>query len=362
MKLSIYRPCLKIKGYRLIFLLILLGIVLYITIPIIYLPDSSAGENKSSALAAMNSNSSKKLGVQGGVNNEPVLLKTLFGYQVYAFPTDKVIAQSIRKYGYWELASTAFLISFLKPGDVVLELGSNVGYHTVLMNNLIGAKGKIYGYEASSKVFDVLKSTLKVNNVSQKRVEVFNLATMDFNGNFNIGFWGANPGAPGILDVSNDLPQGYSDVLYPVKGVTLDGHLLPKLERLSLIKSDIQGSDLCAIKGAFKLLDKFPGTPIMTEFCTGGHNVRCNMKEVLSQLVNRGYNFYIMSDYISSTSKNIGIKFIKMDSAQELIDYTNFRGYRDRSYNHCFEDVLISQDHPSDLVSDISKDFFGALK
>jgi FkbM family methyltransferase len=72
---------------------------------------------------------------------------------------------------------TYFISSVLKPGDVFIDVGANIGYFTMLAAKCVGASGKVYAIEASPSTYDLLIANLRLNEV--KNVEAINMAVTD---------------------------------------------------------------------------------------------------------------------------------------------------------------------------------------
>lgn len=87
----------------------------------------------------------------------------------------------IRKEGsYWLgtydkwLFDSFILSDFIKPGDIVWDCGAYVGYYASVFRKLVGEKGKVYVFEASTSNYSRVKYLPEINNWTN--VEVLNVA------------------------------------------------------------------------------------------------------------------------------------------------------------------------------------------
>ena len=73
--------------------------------------------------------------------------KTYFGSLMECDPRDSIQA-TILHFGTWEPNVSRVFEELVKPGDSVIDLGANIGYHTLLLSKLVGASGKVIAVEA----------------------------------------------------------------------------------------------------------------------------------------------------------------------------------------------------------------------
>ena len=52
----------------------------------------------------------------------------------------------------------------IEKGDTVLDLGSHIGYYTLIAAELVGEKGKVFAFEPEPTNFVLLKKNIKINN------------------------------------------------------------------------------------------------------------------------------------------------------------------------------------------------------
>jgi FkbM family methyltransferase len=66
-----------------------------------------------------------------------------------------------------EIVEQAIFGRFVKEGDVVYDVGANVGLHTVLLSKLVGRSGHVYAFEPNPRLLPGLRSTIaSVDNIT----------------------------------------------------------------------------------------------------------------------------------------------------------------------------------------------------
>jgi FkbM family methyltransferase len=90
---------------------------------------------------------------------------TRFGARMHVrFPD--TIQSYVYFFGVWEPCITAYLTQALAPGDIVIDIGANVGYETLLASHLVGPKGHVHAIEASPHVYHLLTENLALNKTT----------------------------------------------------------------------------------------------------------------------------------------------------------------------------------------------------
>jgi len=88
--------------------------------------------------------------------------RTCFGAQMRLCLAD-TIQSYVYFFGVWEPAITAYIMSALAPGDVVIDVGANVGYDALLAAHCVGAAGQVFAIEASPRIFHALQANIALN-------------------------------------------------------------------------------------------------------------------------------------------------------------------------------------------------------
>jgi len=139
------------------------------------------------------------------------------------------------------------VINILKPGDKCIDCGSNLGYHTVTMGNLVGPTGEILAIEPQRIIFQQATGNVFLNDL--RNVTTFNVALGDKEDwvemePIDINALGVNMGA-------NYVGKGGERV----RMTQLDS-LVPDNKMIHFIKIDVQGCEIKLLDGAKKLLER----------------------------------------------------------------------------------------------------------
>ena len=74
---------------------------------------------------------------------------------------------SFLSHGNYEACVQSQIKGHLKPGDVFMDVGANVGFHTLLGAKLVGKKGRVLAFEPSDENLKLLVYHRRVNNLNQ---------------------------------------------------------------------------------------------------------------------------------------------------------------------------------------------------
>jgi len=140
---------------------------------------------------------------------------------------------------------------WINAGDVVYDVGANIGYITLLCASLVGARGFVYAFEALPANIARLSTNVKLNDLSEI-VAITHAAVTEQN--TPVTFYIHRSGAMGKAAGSAGRDEKYQDSI-TVDGLSMDrfvftdGNPAP-----ALIKIDIEGGEGNALKGAERLL------------------------------------------------------------------------------------------------------------
>lgn len=83
-------------------------------------------------------------------------------------PAD-IIERHILFQGYFEYRESLFMRRLLKPGNVFVDVGANIGWHSLLAADLVGQSGQVLAFEPTSITYDRLQKNIDLNAFTQVR-------------------------------------------------------------------------------------------------------------------------------------------------------------------------------------------------
>jgi FkbM family methyltransferase len=142
---------------------------------------------------------------------------------------------------YW-VEEESFYKSRLRPGDVFIDVGANIGVNALLAAALVGSAGKVIAIEAHPTTFAHLERNVRLNGFLN--VVVRNAAVGSQAGSLEL--------STGLLDDSQNHvlsdTGGTRGIVVPVE--PLDAILAGHRERIDLLKVDVEGYEKPVFEGA----------------------------------------------------------------------------------------------------------------
>jgi FkbM family methyltransferase len=197
---------------------------------------------------------------------------------------DMFIGRSVDLYGEWAQAELDLLGVLLKPGDVAIDVGANIGTHAVFFGQRVGTEGRVYAFEPQGMLFRWLSDNVALNQLSN--VVLFPMAV------------GRTPGTIGVPEVDYGRAGNFGGLSLPtmqsatpridsVPVTTLDqlarDHLAPTGRPCKVLKIDVEGMELDVLEGGRALIES------QRPFIYLENNDPARSKGVLSWLLARRY-------------------------------------------------------------------------
>lgn len=153
---------------------------------------------------------------------------------------DQYIGRALDYYGEYGQFEGMVFDQMLKPGDIAVEVGANMGAHTVHLAKLVGPTGTVLAFEPQRTMFYLLCANLALNE--HFHVRALNAAAGGTRGNIRVPI--LDHRAPlnfGALSLP-DFETGEEVPLF-----ALDSFAFPSLR---LIKIDVEGMEVDVLSGA----------------------------------------------------------------------------------------------------------------
>jgi FkbM family methyltransferase len=198
---------------------------------------------------------------------------------------------SIFLLGRFEPSTAKALARLIKPGDTVLDIGANVGAHTLPLARAVGAGGRVIAFEPTAFAYGKMTGNLAMNPELAKRVTaeqmmlVADEVTKPVESLYSS--WPLDGGAR-----EHETHGGRAMSTEGAQAATLDGYLAEAgIERVDAIKMDVDGWECDVLAGARRTLMEY-GPPIVMELAPyvlseRGHS----LEELVGLLRAAGYGF-----------------------------------------------------------------------
>ncbi len=176
----------------------------------------------------------------------------------------------------------------IRPGDHILDIGANIGFYARLLSKMTGAAGKVYCFEPDSTNFRYLQK----NAGHLTNVILFNKAVSSEKGTLKVY-------KSKLLNVDHrTYPVNNYDSIEEIEAVTIDELIaMGAIEKVNVIKIDIQGFELNAFTGMKTLLSKNNHLKIVAEYWPHGFK-RAGVSAILffDFFAQLGYKFTILEE------------------------------------------------------------------
>ena len=164
-------------------------------------------------------------------------------------PTEH-IQQQLFWYGYYEKELSDLLKKMLRTNDVFIDIGANIGYFSLLSAKILPSI-KVFSFEPVKVLFQKMNENFSLND--SKNIVAINAAVGEMNEQREIYL-----SAPDNLGMSSfQQPENYSGKKEKVEVIAFDDWFKTSgLKKISLIKLDIEGSEVAALKGMRVVLEE----------------------------------------------------------------------------------------------------------
>jgi FkbM family methyltransferase len=159
---------------------------------------------------------------------------------------DRYIGRALDLYGEYSEGEVVLFRRIVRPGDIVLDVGANLGAHTIFFSTAVGPRGGVLAFEPQRLIFQTLCANMALNNVTN-----------------TVCYWTALTDAPGVMSVPVIDPRRP----FNFGGVGLGEHTRGDqitvmradsfaLSRCRLVKIDVEGMELQVLRGATGLIER----------------------------------------------------------------------------------------------------------
>jgi len=147
----------------------------------------------------------------------------------------------------------------LSPGDIVLDVGANIGYMSAVAASCVGTSGEVHGFEPLAECFERLQALSRSN--PSFRLFFNNVAVGSQKGSMPIGF---NP--QGDMRNASLVPGKQTPETRQVPVWRLDDYIAERIaapERIKIIKIDVEGFEFSVLLGLERFLSASAWRPLI---------------------------------------------------------------------------------------------------
>ncbi len=181
------------------------------------------------------------------LDNGPVRLKQCRHGAMLYLVTDQYIGQSLDRYGEYSEGEIDLFRQLVRPGATILEIGANLGTHTVFLAKAAGPGGTLHAFEPQRVIFQILCANVALNALTNvyahhaavgRESGMITVPRVDYTATGNFG---------GIS--MKNWPEGERVPLMSVDSLAL--------ARCDLMKIDVEGMEGEVIAGAVRTIRQF---------------------------------------------------------------------------------------------------------
>ena len=190
------------------------------------------------------------------MNNKSNIVTQKSKHGIFSYyKNDEYIGKSLREYGEFSEGEVHLFKQLTKTNDNVIEVGSNIGTHTIPLAKHLSQGGLLYALEPQSQNYKILIKNINQNDL--QNIKVFKIAASNKKSEAYMNLFDENETNNfGDARIFNKTFTNFEKVSVS----TLDElffHEFNEKKKLSLLKCDAQGQETNIINGSKKIIEKF---------------------------------------------------------------------------------------------------------
>jgi FkbM family methyltransferase len=210
-------------------------------------------------------------------------------WQIIINPENGFVDRHIFTSGVYEPDILTVINNNLNPGDTFVDIGTNIGQHSLFAASVVGESGKVISFEPIPSLVKQFSDSIKLNNF-EKRIVQYPMGCSNTEGSFPLKIKPGNIGGSGFHLNNSD----YETINVPT---TTADKILSTHSGVDFIKIDTEGHELEALKGLTETLKKHH-PKLLIEFspCFWGENALTKTSEFFKILSENHYSVFDLED------------------------------------------------------------------
>lgn len=170
---------------------------------------------------------------------------------------------SIYLLGDFEHSTAVTLRKLVNSGDVVFDVGANIGAHTLGLARSVGPSGRVFAFEPTDFAFAKLKHNLALNPELEERTHPWQIVlAAEASEQVQPEIYASWP-----LKKDGSVHPKHCGRLEATRGASVDtlDHFAERegIDRVNLIKMDVDGQELQVLRGGLRVLKEFQPLLVM---------------------------------------------------------------------------------------------------
>lgn len=227
------------------------------------------------------------------MGDNTVMTRTFLGHLIYLDTRDTSLTPEILAMGTWERHVTKTLLRLVRPGMRCLDVGANVGFHTLTMASLTGQTGRVTSFEPNPRTVDLLRRSIQANGGFVEWTSAIAKAVSSQAGEVVLHSMDRRLGSASIGELENELQTKFADVSHDVKVQTVSLDDFVGDEPVDLIKIDVEGAERLVFEGMSNLLSRRQPPILIFEFAPPWmRRFGSDPNDLLKKLTDRNYHLW----------------------------------------------------------------------
>lgn len=163
--------------------------------------------------------------------------------------------------GFYEQDNLDVLLSFLKPHDIAIDIGANLGFFALQFAQRIRVPGKVIAFEPHPRLHELLERNVYINGL-RDFVECHNFGLSDRTGRSEFQYPHAHLGGGYVAQSPAENVTSIESELHKLDDVIVPG------TPVGVVKIDVEGHELSVLNGMRRVIAESPEIAILLEKLT----------------------------------------------------------------------------------------------
>jgi len=195
------------------------------------------------------------------LGNNRAITRTKYGARLFLDTRDLSVGIPLALDGDYEPQLNPWMIGTLRPGDIAVDVGANIGFYTVHFAARVGAGGHVHAFECNPELVELLRDSIDINYMTSQ-CTLYPVAVTDHEGEVSFSQPAKHLGGGSLVElhIANDTFTSIT-----VKATTLDATFTGFEPPVRLLHIDTEFSEPKVIAGAHAFIERHRDMIIVLE-------------------------------------------------------------------------------------------------